>query len=68
MAREIAIREEYLASSDEATLKAVLSALSREFLLIPLGDYRIEVNEMDYLAVTRALVELKRDIELNSRR
>jgi ribonuclease HI len=68
MAREISIKTAYFANSDEATLKAVISALSKEFLLIPLGDYRIEVNEMDYQAVVRALDEFKRDIELNSRR
>jgi ribonuclease HI len=67
MAREISIREEYLADSDEATLQAVLKALSREFLLIPLDDYRIEVNEMDYEAVSQALNDFKRDYELNSK-
>jgi hypothetical protein len=68
MARQIAIREEYLATSDEATLQAVQNALCKEFLLIPLDDYRVEVNEIDYAAVVRALDEFKRDVELNRRR
>jgi hypothetical protein len=68
MAREISIREEYLVTSDEVTLQAVLRALSKQFFLIPLDDYRIEVHEMDYPAVTRALDKIKRDIELKSRR
>ena len=68
MAREISIKDEYLANSDETTLQAVLNSLSKEFLLIPLGDYRIEVNELDYEAVLRALGEFQRDIELNSPR
>ncbi len=68
MAREISIKDEYLTNSDETTLQAVLNSLSREFLLIPLGDYRIEVNELDYEAVSRALGEFQRDIELNSPR
>jgi hypothetical protein len=66
MAREISIREEYLANSDEATLEAVVKALSQEFLLIPLEDYRIEVNELDYDAVHQALYRIKRDIERNT--
>jgi len=63
MAREIAIRGEYLPHSDESTLQAVITTLSRKFLLILLADYRIQVNELDYDAVHQALNEIKRDIE-----
>jgi hypothetical protein len=63
MARVIAIREEFLASCDEATLQVLVSALSRQFLLIPLDDYCIEVSEMDYAAVRSALAAFKRDYE-----
>ena len=59
MAREIALKDEYFSNSDEATLKAVITALSKKFLLIPLDDYRIEINEMDYPAVIQALDDLK---------
>lgn len=65
MAREIAIRGEYLPHSDESTLQAVITTLSRKFLLILLADYRIRVNELDYDAVHQALNEIKRDIECN---
>jgi hypothetical protein len=66
MARVISIRDEYLANSDEATLKAVLETLCKAFLLIELGDYRIEVHEQDYIAVSRVLDECRRDVELNA--
>lgn len=68
MARRISIKEEYLAHCDESTLRTVLEALSREFLLIPLEDYQIEINDMDDAAVRHALDEFRRDIELNRRR
>ena len=67
MAREIALKEEFLDNCDASTLETVIKALSREFLLIPLEDYRIEVNDLDYEAVCQALNAFKRDIELNSK-
>lgn len=66
MARVIAIKDEYLTNSDEATLQAVIETLCKAFLLIDLGDYRIEVNEQDYNAVSRVLDECRRDAELNA--
>ena len=68
MAREISIKDEYFVNSDEGTLRAVLNALSKEFLFISLDDFRIEVNDADYSAVVGALGEYQRDIELNSPR
>ena len=67
MAREIAIREEFPDNCDESTLQTVLHALGREYLLITLDDYRIEVSDLDYAAVCQALNEFKRDIELNTK-
>ena len=66
MARQIAIREEYLKQCDEATLQAVLKMLSKEFLLLPLDDYCIEVAEQDYAAVSNVLEGLRREVELNN--
>ena len=68
MAREIAIREEFLVGCDESTVETVIRALGKEFLLIPLDGYRIEVNDLDYEPVCRALHEFKHDIELNRKR
>ena len=66
MARQISIREEYLTHCDEATLQAVVHALSKEFLLIPLDNFCIEVSEQDYAAIHNTLNEFKRNAELDS--
>ncbi len=67
MARQISIREEYLRHCDEATLDTVIQLLSKEFLLITLDDYCIEVAEQDYTAVCDALEALRHDIQLNDK-
>lgn len=68
MARIISIKEALASQSDEATLRAVINALAQEYLFIEQPDYCIEVNTLDYDAVTQSIAEIKRDIELNARR
>lgn len=64
MAREISIREEFLAGCDEQTLQAAVESLSREFLLIPLGEGRIEIHDSDYEAVAATLNALQGELGL----
>ena len=66
MARVISVRDEYLAGSNEVTLKSVLERLHEAFMLIDLGDYRIEVHEQDYAAVCQLLEACRRDTAFNA--
>lgn len=66
MARIISVRDEYLAGSSEATLKTVAERLHEAFMLIDLGDHRIEVHEQDYAAVLQLLDECRHDVALNA--
>jgi len=40
--------------------------LHEAFMLIDLGDYRIEVHEQDYAAVLQLLDECRHDVALNA--
>lgn len=64
MAREISIREEFLAGCDEQTLQSVVDSLSRDFLLISSQDGRVEVHDGDYEAVTSTLNALRHELGL----
>lgn len=65
MAKEIALKAEYFANSDDATLEVVLNLLRQQFLLMQFDDYCIEVHDHDYPAVVSTLQSLKHEIELN---
>ena len=66
MARVISVRDEYLEGSNEGVLKAVIDKLCEAFMLIELGDYRIEVHEQDYVAVCHLLNACRRDVAFNA--